>query len=327
MKILVIFTGRTIGCKAKRGFLSTDDSTNYALIDSFDPAGEEIEFSTASPYSVLSENLSANEINILQKEVLNSLNKGLDGIIVTHGTDSLLYSAAALEYAVGGCEIPVVLVSADYPLDDSRSNGQRNFEAAIAFIKSKAGNGVFVSYKNDDEEFTNIHVASHLLQHHECSANLYSIEGKPFAVCSERKISVKESLSNEEILPLGAVEYSDSSNILVVESHPGDSFCYSLEDVCAIILKPYHSATLNTSCQKFRSFCKMAEEKGIPVFLVNAKEGISYESTSLFSSLNIRVLPFGTFVSAYMKIWAALSLKEDLTVFLNKKIAREIIEP
>lgn len=325
MKILVVFTGGTIGCKAKNGFLSTDESTRYALLNNFDSKGEGVEFSVTAPYSVLSENLSAKEINKLQNEVAANLDKGYDGIIVTHGTDSLLYTAAALEYALGCCDIPVVLVSAAYPLDDERTNGYKNFEAAVAFIKSKAGKGVFVSYKNNDDENVNIHIATHILAYGECSADLYPITKKPFALYKNKKISVDTAADERYGKGLGVIEYCDYSGILVIESHPGDSFIYNLDEVKAVILKPYHSATLNTACERFQLFCQGAAEKGIPVFLVNSKGGITYESTSLFSKLNIRSLPFGTYVSAYMKIWAAVSLGENVAEFCEKRISREFL--
>ena len=324
MNISVIFTGGTIGCKAKNGFLSTDESTGYALLDGFDAKSAGVEFSVSRPYSVLSENLSANELNILQKELAEILRGGCDGVIVTHGTDSLLYTAAALEYAFDGCDVPVVLVSAAYPLDDERTNGHINFEAAVNFIKSKAGNGVYVSYKNDGEQGVNIHTATHILTHGECSADLYSVTGKPFAVYENGKITVNYSYSAGGSA-LGTVEYSDFSEILVIESRPGDSFGYSLDDVKAVVLRPYHSATLNTASSSFEGFCQKAAEKNIPVFLVNSREGLTYESTGLFSSLGIKALPYGTYVSAYMKIWAAVSLGEDVTEFCKNRIAREII--
>lgn len=324
MNILVIFTGGTIGCKAKGGYLSTDESTRYALLSGFDSEKAGVEFSVSNPYSVLSENLSANELNMLQQELSDNLGKGYDGIIITHGTDSLLYTSAALEYAFDGCDIPVVLVSAAYPLDDERTNGHKNFEAAVAFIKSRAGKGIYVSYKNDGEDKVNIHRATHILSHGECSADLYSITEKPFAVYEKGEITVSGETAPGGS-PLGAVKFSDCSGVLVVESHPGDSFSYSLEGVKAILLRPYHSATLNTACERFHAFCKRAKEADIPVFLVNSKAGITYESTSLFSELSIRALPYGTYVSAYMKIWAAVSLGENVSDFCKKRIAGEFI--
>ncbi len=181
MKILVIFTGGTIGTSIKDGWADIDANTKYVLLDSYDNK-DKIEFVTSSPYSTLSENLSAKHLNMLQKEIGDNLKKDFDGIIVTHGTDTLQYSAAAVEYAFNGCEIPIVFVSADYPLEDPRTNGFINFKVAVEFIKSKSANGVFVSYKNNDEDNTNIYIGSRILQHSEYDANIYSIDNKPFAI-------------------------------------------------------------------------------------------------------------------------------------------------
>lgn len=70
-----------------------------------------------------------------------------DGIVVTHGTDTLQYTSAFLAYIFDGLNVPIVLVSANYPLDDSRSNGFENFVGAIDFIKSGSGNGVLFRIK------------------------------------------------------------------------------------------------------------------------------------------------------------------------------------
>ena len=64
---------------------------------------------------------------------------------------------------------------------------------------------------------------------------------------------------------------------------------------------------------------------GIPAFAVNVKHGISYESTELFAHLNIVSLPFSTYIAAYMKIWAAVSLGADTAKFAQRQIANELV--
>lgn len=325
MKILVIFTGGTIGSVVKEGWISTDSSAKYTLINTYRSTSDDVVFETKAPYTVLSENLSAAELKKLQKEVINALDGDYDGIIVTHGTDTLQYTASALEYSVCGCNIPVVLVSSDYPLEDKRANGHANFKAAVEFIRSKQAGGVFVSYKNDNKEFADIHIASHIFQHSECSANIYSIDGFPYALYDGKKIINSGNTVADNCKGLQFIPFADSSDILVIDSHPGDSFSYPLDSTKAVLIKPYHSATLNTSGSAFQSFCKKAKEKSIPVFVANVHPGISYESTKLFEKMGIITLPFGTYISAYMKIWAAVSLDKDIVDFVKKPIANEII--
>ncbi len=302
MKIAVIFTGGTIGSCIKDDFIGVDNKMQYVLLKNYENDNE-IVFDTSSPYSILSENLSAKELNLLQKEIAEKLSQDFDGIIVTHGSDTLQYSSTAIENAFGDCKIPVLFVSADYPLEDNRSNGFANFKCAVEFIRNKISNGVFVSYKNDDENITNIHIPSKLLGHNELNANAYSIDKSPFAQY-DGNFTVNDVYSCKGN---GIVNYSEDSQILVVSSVPADNYSYSLENVKAILFKPYHSATLNTSNEKLVSFCKSVTEKQIPMYVLGAKSETGYESTRIYKDLNINILPYGTFVSAYMKLWAELS--------------------
>lgn len=323
MKILVIFTGGTIGSSVSDGYVSTDEGMKYALLERYNN-DKRFELVTCSPYTVLSENLSANELNMLQKTVSENLEKDYGGIIITHGTDTMQYTSAALEYAFCGCDIPIVVVSAAYPLEDERTNGFANFEAALEFIVSKKGKGVFVSYRNGGESAVNIHVATHILQHGECSADVYSIDGTPYAVY-DGEIRLTGKTIADPSSPLGCVEYYSESGILVVDSRPGDGFNYSLDGVRAVVLKPYHSATLNTENKGLIELCKRAREREIPVFAVNVKGGVSYESTKAFEMLGIAPLPYGTYVSAYMKLWAGVSLGKELTDFAALPIGNELV--
>lgn len=323
MKIAVIFTGGTIGSSVKENFIGVDNKMQYALLKEYQN-DTEIEFKAYSPYTILSENLSANELNLLQKEIGDRLTQDFDGIIVTHGSDTLQCSSTAIEYSFGDCPIPIMFVSSDYPLEDERSNGYPNFRCAVEFIRNRISDGVFVSYKNDNESITNIHIPSRILQHNELSANVYSIDKIPFAryngtfTINDIKIPTKKQT-------LGIVNYSKESQILVIPNIPGQDYSYSLENTKAILCKPYHCATLNTANDKFVEFCKKAENKQIPLFVLGANSDAGYESTRVYNELGIIPLPHGTFISAYMKMWIATSTKQDIKEFMKKPIANEII--
>lgn len=126
MKILVVFTGGTIGSCYNDGVISPDSSTRYKLIEMYKQNGGYAEFDAISPYTVLSENLNGEYFNLLYNSVKENINN-YDGIIVTHGTDTLQYTSAVLSYMFGLCNTPIVLVSANYPLESEKSNGLENF--------------------------------------------------------------------------------------------------------------------------------------------------------------------------------------------------------
>jgi L-asparaginase len=297
MKIAVIFTGGTIGSTVKDGVANVDENAKYSLLCPFstDP---DIEFLISSPYSVLSENLSASEINLLQEEIEIFLEKGCDGIIVTHGTDTLQYAAVAAELSFCDAPIPIVFVSANFPLENPKTNGFSNFKAALEWIKAKKAGGVFVSFCNEGEKSTKIHIPTSLLRYREGDSNLFSLPSS----APKKKI--------------GKVEYLPDSGILCIEARPGDGFFYSLEGVKAILFSPYHSSTLPTSRAAFCDFCHRAKKEGIALFVASFFNEVLYESTIPYAELGICPLP-EPYISAYMKIWAAHSLGKPAGEFFQ----------
>lgn len=310
MKILVIFTGGTIGSSIKDGWISTDSATKYALIEKYkENFGEDISFETTEPYFMLSENLNANTLNLLIASVESATEKDYDGIIITHGTDTLHFSAAAVQLAFGSAKTPIVFVSANYPLENDLSNGHANFEGAVSLIKSGIKTGVYISYKNTDENHF-IHTADKALSFSENDDSIYNLKGKPFAVYKNGEVNIQNRADKTDTDY--KTVFCEKPNILVVSSIPGDSFSYDVSKYNAVILRPYHSGTLNTESPQFKSFLNRAAEDNIPVFLANAPSGTTYDTVKEYENSSIIPLPDISFAYAYMKLWAGISESKDL---------------
>lgn len=309
MKILLIFTGGTIGSSVSGDWISPDASAKNRLIEMYlEKTQSENLFDVISPYTILSENLAADRLNTLIRCVNENIEKRLySGIIVLHGTDTLQYTAAALSLSLGSSSVPVVLASSNYPLEDSRANGLSNFAAAVDFIKEGLIGGVFVSYKNGKSR-VNIFPAERLLTHSEMSDEVNALGGA-FAYWENGKI-IKNPIYKrfEQAEPLGVFEFSASSGILVITAVPGDNYSYDISGVKAVILRPFHSGTLNTENKFFRDFCKKAKNSGVPVYLPNAPSGVAYESAKYYHDLGIINLPDEPFAYTYMKVWAKNSI-------------------
>ena len=324
MKILVVFTGGTIGSAVSDGWISPDEKMKYLLIEKYRALTlDNTEFDTLNPYTILSENLSAENLNSLIKCVRENISK-YDGIVVTHGTDTLQYTAAALSFAFGSNTVPVVLVSSNYPINDERANGTLNFIGAVEFIKSQVGRGVFVSYKNKNEN-TKIHLASRIVSHAEAFDEIYSTDNQPLAGFDKKIVLNPEFNFSNSGKAVSDAYFCEHSQILSVVAMPGDSFDYDLSKYKAVILRPYHSGTLNTESKIFADFCKKAKEKDVPVLVVNVHGGTTYESSKLYDDLGITVLPMCSFVSIYMKTWLAISLEKDIKEFVCSPVVNEFI--
>lgn len=290
MRILVILTGGTIGSSFCENFISLNSNSKSKLLDGYD----HLEINTISPYTILSEQLNGEYLNALIECVGENLNKNYDGIIVTHGTDTLQYSASALSVAYGDSEIPVVLVSSNYVLDDPRANGKDNFKYAVEFIKEKIG-GVFVSYRNTGGK-PEIHQGNMLLPHEIYSDDVKSIGGA-FGCFENDIFTQKRELSRIETVK--KVKFSKTAKVLWLKIHPGMALP-DIKDYKVILLEAYHSGTLPTLSPEFRNFCKNAD---IPIFLVGAKEGPQYDSVKEYQELGIKHLPFISPIYAYVELW------------------------
>ena len=325
MNILVIFTGGTIGSSEGRKWISLDKSTSFTLLENYKKEdGLDVDFEVETPYSILSENLSNEELTSLCKLVGKRVKGEYDGIIVTHGTDTIQYTAAALAYTVD-TDIPVILVSANYPLENPMSNGNANFKGAVDFISKGAQKGVFVAYKNKGSEFVDVHLATSLVGHLEGRDEIFGLEEKPFAQVCDGEILLNKTPNIYNVLKR-EVEFCSSPSVLIINSRPGDNFDYDLENIKAVLIKPYHSGTLNTANHALKDFCKEAKEKKIPVFLANVYGGSAYESSKTYKELGLTVLPFSAIPAIYVKIWIAISLGEDIEEFVLNQLAGEFIK-
>jgi glutamyl-tRNA(Gln) amidotransferase subunit D len=77
-------------------------------------------------FSLFSENITAKHWSEIAKSVGRYVEKGVDGVVVAHGTDTMAYTSAALSFALQDLPVPVIMVgsqrSADRPSSDAATN-------------------------------------------------------------------------------------------------------------------------------------------------------------------------------------------------------------
>ncbi|HJJ41561.1 MAG TPA: asparaginase domain-containing protein, partial [Methanocorpusculum sp.] len=82
-------------------------------------------YHTLQPFNILSENMNPAMWQELARTIYDEIKDGAQGIIVTHGTDTMLYSAAAVSFMLD-TPVPVIFVgaqrSADRPSSDNAVN-------------------------------------------------------------------------------------------------------------------------------------------------------------------------------------------------------------
>ena len=70
---------------------------------------------------------------------------GFDGIVVSHGTDTMAYTASAVTYMLPNIDLPVVFTGSQLPLADMLSDGPDNLRTAFAMAASGKP-GIFLAF-------------------------------------------------------------------------------------------------------------------------------------------------------------------------------------
>ena len=91
-----------------------------------------------------SQDMNFKHYNLIAKEVEKEVKKGVEGIIITHGTDTLHYTSAALAFILENCPIPVILLGAQRSSDRGSSDAKLNLICACQFIANSKFQGVAI---------------------------------------------------------------------------------------------------------------------------------------------------------------------------------------
>lgn len=328
MKILIMFTGGTIGSSSNGEYISPDSENSKLLLDMYKKEyGKNVDFEITEPYYSLSENNTGKTLENLISAVCDASNEDYKGIIVTHGTDTLQYSAAALSYSLGNNTIPVLLVSSNFVLTDEKANGLSNFSAAVDFIEKNYGYGVFVPYKNSDGKVY-IHRAGRILQHNELADDVFSIKNQYYGSYNgDTFIKNPDFYEREdEIKPFGKIKLSEfSRNINVFNAYVGNEYPQIDNNTKAVLIKTYHSGTICTDNKSFTEFAKTVKNKKIRCYICGADNREIYESAKVFSEYGIKILPPAAFISQYIKLWISAENNFDFDKIYSKSLGGDLL--
>lgn len=91
-----------------------------------------------------SSNIQPEEWRLIARHVYEARND-FDGIVISHGTDTMAYTASVLSYMVRNIPVPVVLTGAQLPIEHPLTDGLDNLRTAFAMAASGRP-GVFLAF-------------------------------------------------------------------------------------------------------------------------------------------------------------------------------------
>ena len=334
--ILLVFTGGTIGSQIENGIIDTRRSAGFRLIELFRqqcPDQATICFKTLQPLQILSENLHPR----VWQDVIASIEaedlSGFDGIIITHGTDTLAFSASAFGLYFRHLKIPMLLVSSDLPLDNPNANGLKNFICAVEYIRQNQAAGVFVPYQNPGDSGLQLHIATRLSSCLPLSGDFISVQSKPFSTFENGNFIQQHTLC--ALSPPRHRLKNQFGRILLIKPYPGLNYAhFNLDNIDAVLHDLYHSGTACTSLQwgsqhSLIAFGQQCQARNIPLYLAPAiKSDAAYSSTHELLAHGAQMIWNASVESAYAKLalaYANFDNQQTISAFLSENYAWEQI--
>lgn len=178
-ELAIVSTGGTIASRIDyRTGAVTSQFTAADILRAIPGLGEIARYRTQVLASILSENMTPALWQDLARAVYSAIRNGAAGVIVTHGTDTMSYSAAALAFMLS-TPVPVVFVgsqrSADRPSSDNVMNGVCAATAAV----SELGEVVVVMHEGPSDDRCAIHRATRVRKLHTSRRDAFASVGSP----------------------------------------------------------------------------------------------------------------------------------------------------
>ncbi|MDD5163296.1 MAG: Glu-tRNA(Gln) amidotransferase subunit GatD [Candidatus ainarchaeum sp.] len=153
-KISILHTGGTIASRVnyETGGVFASFSPED-LLSMFPELGKIANFESTLVSNIMSEDMRFSDYKTIAKAIEKEIKKGVKGIILGHGTDTLGYTSAALAFALENCPVPILLVGAQRSSDRGSSDAAMNLICAASFIAKTdfAGVAICMHHSNSDD--------------------------------------------------------------------------------------------------------------------------------------------------------------------------------
>lgn len=264
--LAIVSTGGTIASRIDYRTGSVTSQFNASDILTAIPELAEIaNYRTIPLATILSENMTPAIWQELARAVHDEIRNGAKGIIVTHGTDTMAYSAAAISFMLD-TPVPIVFVGSQRSADRPSSDNAMNAVCAAAAATSDLGEVAVVMHATTNDDTCAIHRGTRVRKMH---------------------TSRRDAFQSLGLDPIGAVEYPSRKVTLAPDAIRRGTRTLALRDAldphCALIqFYPGMSPDILKAYEGYHG-------------LVIAGTGLGHTSTTLIPPLK-RLVESGTLV-------------------------------
>ena len=180
-RVLILGTGGTIASRIDYRTGAVTPAVSSAELHALIPELSEI--ARVEPeilLNVFSENMRPPHWSAISRRVKTAVEEGVDGVVITHGTDTMGYTSAALSFALAGIPIPVILVGAQRSSDRPSSDATLNLIGGVSVAANAGFSGVYIAMHLDEsDEKVALHRGTRVRKNHTSRRDAFSSVGVP----------------------------------------------------------------------------------------------------------------------------------------------------
>jgi glutamyl-tRNA(Gln) amidotransferase subunit D len=221
----IVSTGGTIASRIdyRTGSVTSQFNANDILI-AIPELAEIANYRTIPLATILSENMTPTIWQDLARAVYDEIRGGARGIIVTHGTDTMAYSAAALSFMID-TPVPIIFTGSQRSADRPSSDNAMNAICAAAAATSELGEVAVVMHATTSDDICSIHRGTRVRKMHTSRRDAFRSLGiSPIGEIEfpSRKVTLEESAVRRDAHTL-ALHNKIESHCALVQFYPGMS--------------------------------------------------------------------------------------------------------
>ena len=321
------------------------DYTTGAVIPSFTPGelfsavpelAEICNLETEIVFEILSENMRPEYWQQLAQKVEKAANSGIDGVVISHGTDTMGFTGAALSFMLKDLSIPVVLVGSQRSSDRPSSDAAMNLINAATVATSDIAEVVVCMLGSSAHDYGLIHQGTLVRKMHSSIRHTFrTIDDIPLGMIQNRKIKMFKNYYRRRNKSKTKALTQFEKKVALIYSYPG----MDNDIINFYIDKNYKGIVIagtglgHVSTEIFESV-KRAIQEGITVLMtvqtLHGFTGMNVYSTGR-ELQNLGVIPGRNLLpeTGYIKLGWVLGQTnslQEIKELLLKNIAGEFIE-
>lgn len=310
--VAILTTGGTIGSEVNNNELDTSKNilsnkiNKYTNVDSF------------SIMNKLSENMIPKDWFTIANAIQDIIDKGYNNIIITHGTDTITYSASAIEILFGYLQnVSIIFTGTMDSPDINKIESETALKSSLDAIQNLS-NGVYINIRSPEKyDKMILHQATNVKPLYYDSKGYESINNKYIGEYTDSWNFVNTYSKNYSLPYVSNINIHDKIEYRKV--YPGIKI-ENTSNIDLIILDAYHSGTVPAN-NKNNSIMNTVKNKNIPIILLGYDKKLQshiYSSTSKLINNGLYLIKNMQPHVAYVYFYIGMAQNIHIQKLINK---------